>query len=47
MKNSSIAFEHIVELEQFILNSEFEDQSSLLIQVFCANTNVETIKELQ
>ncbi len=47
MKNTSIPFIDIIELEQELLKEDIEDSSSLLIQVFCASAEYNEVKSIQ
>ncbi len=47
MKNTTLSFSDIIELEQSLLDKKIEDSSSLLIQVFCANSEFEEVTDIQ
>jgi len=47
MKNTSIPFSDIIELEQQLLDKGIEDSSSLFIQVFCASSEYNEIQSIQ
>ncbi|MEA2098774.1 MAG: EAL domain-containing protein [Campylobacterota bacterium] len=47
MKNFTVSFITIEELKKILKNSIIKDSQSTLIQIFYANTNIDSIKEVQ